>query len=64
MNIGALSSSDTMYNFVKLVDAARQRNISAFDVACDENPARAKQKQCRPGFGVSAGIYKKQTCRR
>jgi hypothetical protein len=31
MNIGALTSSDTMYNFVKLVDAARQRNISAFD---------------------------------
>jgi hypothetical protein len=31
MNIGALTSSDTMYNFVKLVDAARQRNISAFE---------------------------------
>jgi hypothetical protein len=33
MNAGALSSNDAMYNFVKLVDAARQRNISAFDEA-------------------------------
>lgn len=33
MNIGALTSGDTMYNFVKLVDAARQRNIAAFEDA-------------------------------
>ena len=43
MNIGALTSGDTMYNFVKLVDAARQRNISAFDEAATKTQ-RAQSK--------------------
>ncbi|MGB7566464.1 MAG: hypothetical protein WBM07_01275 [Chitinivibrionales bacterium] len=43
MNVAALSSNDAMYNFVKLVDAARQRNISAFDeVATKTRRAQSK----------------------
>jgi hypothetical protein len=43
MNVAALSSNDAMYNFVKLVDAARQRNISAFDEAATKTQ-RAQSK--------------------
>jgi hypothetical protein len=43
MNVAALSNNDAMYNFVKLVDAARQRNISAFDGALSGGPKTAQR---------------------
>ena len=45
MNAAAVSSNDTMYNFMKLVDAARQRNISGFDLAAARQKAVSAQSK-------------------
>jgi hypothetical protein len=54
MNIGALTSGDTMYNFVKLVDASRQRNISAFDVSISKPNAARSARSTSNAAQVSA----------
>jgi hypothetical protein len=45
MNAAAVSSNETMYNFMKLVDAARQRNISGFDLAAAKQKAVSAQSK-------------------
>jgi hypothetical protein len=45
MNAAALSSNDAMYNFMKLVDAARQRNVSGFDLAAAKQKAVSAQSK-------------------